>query len=263
MGLTAVAVNGETWSDDLLQVRHGIFSCGPSLIEIEVQDLKDSTYQVIATSPEMLNLHSKFRDLVQSPPYAGSIGGLIIDEAHVISQWGTTFRKEYGNILNVRALVPLGVPVYATTATAQPTVLHEIRAKLGINPDTCFYLNLGNDRPNLAQEIKFIRSSDDFDALGFLATNVKTVDDLPHGMVFVNSIAHSQLACREFRNQLPEELRKYVVYLHSKHSPGARGKVLEQFRKGEIKILFATECGGMVSLLSEVCICVIKILELF
>lgn len=147
---------------------------------------------------------------------------------------------------------------------AQRTVLHEIQVKLGINPDTCFYLNLGNNWPNLAQEVRFIRSTDDFDALGFLATNVKTMDDLPCGMVFVNSIAHSQLACHECCNHLPEELRKYVAYLHSKRSPGARRKVLEQFRKGEIKILFATECGGMVSVLSEISgICMFKDFAVF
>jgi superfamily II DNA helicase RecQ len=165
----------------------------------------------------MLNQHTKFHDLIQSPQYANSIGGLIVDEAHVISQWGTSFQKEYGNIMNARALVPLGVLVYATTATAQPTVLAEICEKLGINQDTSFYLNMGNDRPNLTQEVQFMSSAEDFSALDFLAQNVKMGNaDLPCSIVFVNSIAHSQLACCEFCGQLPNELWQFVGYLNSK-----------------------------------------------
>ena len=109
------------------------------------QELQDVIYQIIFMSPEMCIQHSAFRDLIQSATYAKHIGGIIIDEAHCISQWGDKFRPEYSNLISLRSLVPLGVPIYATTATAPPLVLEDIRWNLGIEGDKSFHLNLGND----------------------------------------------------------------------------------------------------------------------
>ena len=191
--------------------------------------------------------HLVFRDLIQSPTYTKRIGGIVIDEAHCISQWGDKFRPEYANLISLRSLVPLGVLMYATTATAPPQVLEDIRKNLGIDSERSFHLNLGNDRPNIASEVRYIKSANDFKALQFLAKGVKTTEDLRRGIVFTNSIMHSQIACREFRRMLPVELHDKVAFLHSKRSARSRTKVLELYREGKIKILFATECGGMVS----------------
>ena len=211
------------------------------------QELQDVIYQIIVTSPEMCIQHSAFRDLIQSATYAKHIGGIIIDEAHCISQWGDKFRPEYSNLISLRSLVPLGVPIYATTATAPPLVLEDIRRNLGIEGDKSFHLNLGNDRPNIVSKVQYMKSANDFDALRFLAEGVRTTDELQWGIVFTNSILHSQITCHEFWKMIPPELHGQVAFLHSKRSAQSRAKVLELYHKGQIKILFATECGGMVS----------------
>ena len=211
------------------------------------QELQDVIYQIIVTSPKMCIQHSAFRDLIQSATYAKHIGGIIIDEAHCISQWGDKFRPEYSNLISLRSLVPLGVPIYATTATAPPLVLEDIRRNLGIEGDKSFHLNLGNDHPNIVSKVQYMKSANDFDALRFLAEGVRTTDELQWGIVFTNSILHSQITCREFWKMIPPELHGQVAFLHSKRSAQSRAKVLELYHKGQIKILFATECGGMVS----------------
>ena len=103
-------------------------------------------------SPEMCIQHPVFRDLIQSPTYTKRIRGLVIDEAHCICQWGDKFRPEYANLISLRSLVPLGVPMYATTATALPQVLEDIRKNLGIDGEQSFHLNLGNDRPDITSD---------------------------------------------------------------------------------------------------------------
>ena len=50
----------------------------------------------------------------------------MIDEAHCISDWGHDFRPDYRRIVRVLELLPAGVPVLCTTATANDRVVDDI-----------------------------------------------------------------------------------------------------------------------------------------
>ena len=69
-----------------------------------------------------------------------------IDEAHCISEWGHNFRPDYLKLAK-HALDLQAERVLALTATAPPTVAHEIAAGFGIAKDDI--VNLGVYRPNL------------------------------------------------------------------------------------------------------------------
>jgi ATP-dependent DNA helicase RecQ len=55
----------------------------------------------------------------------------VIDEAHCISDWGHDFRPDYWRLVRVLELLPQGVPVLCTTATANDRVIEDIQAQLG------------------------------------------------------------------------------------------------------------------------------------
>ena len=55
----------------------------------------------------------------------------MIDEAHCISDWGHDFRPDYRRIVRVLDLMPSGVPVLCTTATANNRVVDDVRQQLG------------------------------------------------------------------------------------------------------------------------------------
>ena len=71
---------------------------------------------VLLVSPERLN-NPGFRDEVL-PRLAATCGLLVVDEAHCISDWGHDFRPDYRRIRTLLAELPDGIPVLATTATA-------------------------------------------------------------------------------------------------------------------------------------------------
>ena len=71
---------------------------------------------VLLVSPERLN-NPGFRDEVL-PRLAATCGLLVVDEAHCISDWGHDFRPDYRRIRTLLADLPDGIPVLATTATA-------------------------------------------------------------------------------------------------------------------------------------------------
>jgi len=58
---------------------------------------------------------------------------VVVDEAHCISVWGHDFRPAFKRIINLVQLLPKGLPVLATTATATPRVQSDIEKQMGGN----------------------------------------------------------------------------------------------------------------------------------
>jgi ATP-dependent DNA helicase RecQ len=58
---------------------------------------------------------------------------IVIDEAHCISVWGHDFRPAFKRIINLVKLLPEGLPVLATTATATKKVEADIASQIGGN----------------------------------------------------------------------------------------------------------------------------------
>ncbi|MCU1599532.1 MAG: recombinase RecQ [Frankiales bacterium] len=84
---------------------------------------------VLLVSPERLN-NPGFRDEVL-PALAGTAGLVVIDEAHCISDWGHDFRPDYRRIRTLLEDLRPGVPVLATTATANARVVADVATQLG------------------------------------------------------------------------------------------------------------------------------------
>jgi len=56
---------------------------------------------------------------------------IVIDEAHTISVWGHDFRPAFRRMVDLVHLLPLDMPVLATTATATERVQHDIEKQIG------------------------------------------------------------------------------------------------------------------------------------
>ncbi len=83
---------------------------------------------VLLVSPERLN-NPSFRD-DQLPQLVARIGLLVVDEAHCISDWGHDFRPDYRRLRDLIARMPVGIPVLATTATANSRVVADVAEQL-------------------------------------------------------------------------------------------------------------------------------------
>ncbi|MGH8888996.1 MAG: RecQ family ATP-dependent DNA helicase [Acidothermaceae bacterium] len=83
---------------------------------------------VLLVSPERLN-NPGFRDAVL-PRLAAETGLLVVDEAHCISDWGHDFRPDYRRIATLLRDLPEGIPVLATTATANERVVADVAEQM-------------------------------------------------------------------------------------------------------------------------------------
>src|SRR4051794_30445896 len=114
-GIRAVTVNSanvEDWELTYAQVAAG---------EVDV----------LLVSPERLN-NPDFRDRVL-PELAATGGMLVVDEAHCVPDWGHDFRPDYRRLRTLIAELPAGIPVLATTATANDRVVHDVTEQLGLD----------------------------------------------------------------------------------------------------------------------------------
>jgi ATP-dependent DNA helicase RecQ len=94
--------------------------------------LADGSVDLLLISPERLN-NPRFRDEML-PLFAASVGLLVIDEAHCISDWGHDFRPDYRRVRDMLALLPEGVAVLGTTATANDRVVEDVTEQLAGDP---------------------------------------------------------------------------------------------------------------------------------
>ena len=83
---------------------------------------------LLMVSPERLANPDFFQRLL--PLIRRSIGLFIVDEAHCISDWGHDFRPDYRRIVRILRLLPAGVPIICTTATANDRVVRDIESQI-------------------------------------------------------------------------------------------------------------------------------------
>ncbi|CAA7261788.1 unnamed protein product [Cyclocybe aegerita] len=173
---SAVAVNSNTWSSELQK------------------DLEQGKYCGIFTSPEMCLKHTEYHIHLTSS--FQDICAVIVDEAHWITQWGGDSCTAYSEIIKLRAFFPPNIPILATPATLPQAALQEVRSQLGIDAADSFFLNLGNDRPNIEFSVHKMNSSTDFKALKPLLTrkpNPSTPDDFHKSNIFKHPSPNSYI----------------------------------------------------------------------
>jgi ATP-dependent DNA helicase RecQ len=90
--------------------------------------LASDTIDLLLISPERLN-NPSFRERML-PLFAASVGLLVIDEAHCISDWGHDFRPDYRRVKDMLDALAPGVAVLATTATANDRVVGDVLEQL-------------------------------------------------------------------------------------------------------------------------------------
>ncbi|MBW9095560.1 RecQ family ATP-dependent DNA helicase [Microbacterium jejuense] len=110
---------------------------------------------VLLVSPERLN-NPSFRD-EQLPQLVERIGLLVVDEAHCISDWGHDFRPDYRRLRDLIARMPAGVPVLATTATANSRVVADVAEQLDAGADAGGTVDAGGPRAPKSEGVLTIR----------------------------------------------------------------------------------------------------------
>jgi len=183
-------------------------------------------------SPERLNNEHFLKEVL--PQISGRIGLFVVDEAHCISDWGHDFRPDYRRIMRIVQMLPKGVPLLGTTATANDRVVADVQTQLGPG--------LTVHRGPLAREslrLQNIRLSNQSERLAWLAENLPKFKG--SGIIYCLTVADTERVTGWLR-QKGFSAEAY----HAGDDGNMDRPALEQaFLNNEIKILVATVALGM------------------
>lgn len=189
---------------------------------------------VLLVSPERLN-NPDFRDRVL-PRLTASAGMLVVDEAHCVSDWGHDFRPDYRRLRALIAELPPGIPVLATTATANDRVVVDVTEQLGLASGEPLVLRGSLDRASL--RLSVVQLPTPARRLGWLAAQLDTLPGA--GIVYTLTIA----AAEEVAEFLRE--RGYAVASYTgKTDPAERLAAEADLLANRVKALVATSALGM------------------
>ena len=109
------------------------------------KDITAGKWAIVILSPEMILSKKFINNVIRKPEMSRCVLSVVVDEVHAISHWGSGFRKKYGTLGVLRALLPKGTPVIAMSATLVGWVRKDVLTKLQFDLKKFKYLNLGND----------------------------------------------------------------------------------------------------------------------
>ncbi|WP_137723655.1 RecQ family ATP-dependent DNA helicase [Prescottella subtropica] len=194
----------------------------------------DRELDVLLVSPERLN-NPDFRDQVL-PSLAADAGLVVVDEAHCVSDWGHDFRPDYRRIRTLVEDLGDGIPVLATTATANDRVVSDVATQLGVGGAETLVLRGTLERDSLSMSV--VRIPDATQRAAWLADHL---EDLPgSGIVYTLTVS----AARDLASLLAD--RGHRVAAYTGQTDAAEREVLEQdLLNNRVKALIATSALGM------------------
>jgi ATP-dependent DNA helicase RecQ len=184
--------------------------------------------EFVFLSPEQLSNGEAREVLRRARP-----GLFVVDEAHLISQWGEDFRPDY---LRLGAQADaLEAPVrIALTATAAPPVRHEIARRLELREPEVVIGDF--DRPQIDLSVQHVRSAKDKQH-----QIERTASELTgSGIVYAATHAGAEAA----RDTLAAAGHEVTLY-HAGLSAGDRREAMTAFLDGSARIVSATVAFGM------------------
>ena len=158
------------------------------------------------------------------------VSAIVVDEAHCISQWGYDFRPSYLAIKDLREMFP-DVPVLALTASATPDVVADIADKLALRSPQIFSKSFARDN------ISYIVRRDEHKEGRMLKVLANTSGS---SIVYVRS----RRRCRE----LSDTIRAAGItsdFYHAGLSPEEKADRQDRWKRGEIRVIVATNAFGM------------------
>jgi ATP-dependent DNA helicase RecQ len=199
---------------------------------------------VLLVSPERLN-NPSFRD-EQLPALVARIGLLVVDEAHCISDWGHDFRPDYRRLRDLIARMPSGVPVLATTATANSRVVADVAEQLSAAADRdaaasgspADVLTIRGPLARTSLRLGVLRLPNAPSRLAWLVSHLR---DLPgSGIIYTLTVSAANDIARLLRDQ-GYEVRAYTGQTDADEREESEGLL----KDNRVKALVATSALGM------------------
>ncbi|MFE2558214.1 RecQ family ATP-dependent DNA helicase [Streptomyces sp. NPDC059352] len=211
-----------------------INSANPEEWDAIYEEVERGETDVLLVSPERLN-SVDFREQVL-PKLAATTGLLVVDEAHCISDWGHDFRPDYRRLRAMLAELAPGVPVLATTATANARVTADVAEQLGTGAGEALVLRGTLERESL--RLGVVQLPDAAHRLAWLAEHLDELQG--SGIIYALTVAAAEEATAFLRQ------RGFTVASYTGRTENAdRLQAEVDLQENRVKALVATSALGM------------------
>ncbi|GJJ69520.1 hypothetical protein EMPS_01866 [Entomortierella parvispora] len=203
--------------------------------DINASKVLQGGYRAIFLSPEMLLESKRLKGLWENSKWAESIRAVVVDEAHCIHAWGSSFRHAFGELAKLRYRLNNRAPFIAASATLPRSILKTTILSLDMMNPTI--INIGNDRPNIMYKVtSFKEAVSSFKDLLFLKDKAKTI-------VYFDNRDLAEQAGHLLRTWFGQE---QVRVYHGFKTDDLKNRRMKEFREGKYPILLATEAADPV-----------------
>ncbi|XP_069123906.1 ATP-dependent DNA helicase Q1-like [Argopecten irradians] len=230
-----------------------------TMTDTDFEDLAKGRYNIIYSHPESI-LNKKFYRLLRTKLYKDRVCCVVVDEVHMIAEWGEEFRPMFKKLGDLTCLFDSS-PHLAVTATASPssildlakTLQYQDHATVTMNPDRSnIYIEVKPRLPNSRKTDKFDELIDPLSCelksklLAFPVTivYVENLEALGYYYQYLNSTL-GELQYAPISNKIPEG-RIFAQY-HTEYTADMKTHILRELQKDNphIRLVVATVALGM------------------
>lgn len=256
VGLTAIALHDKHSEDELKKVEEG-------------------TYTYLFASPEKMLSSDRWRKLLSCDVYRKSLISVVVDEAHCISQWGSSgtgkcpslpFRVWYSNLGELRSLIASTVPSIVLTATACKSTKRDIFETLNLNMKSIVVIERSPDKPNIRFDAHYVENKTPLETtFSGLIDNVRvkrasctrTVISCQTGRqcASIYNTFKDSLGIDFYLNKNSNPKERFVEMYHSGTPTSVKKHIQENIAvtEGHIRVLVCTIAFGMGVDMKGVC----------
>jgi ATP-dependent DNA helicase RecQ len=217
-GLRAKVINSDQQPDEQAEV---------------LQSVVDGEVDILFLSPERQG-NELWRQRVPEM----EIKGVVIDEAHCISQWGHDFRPWYRRLVHTVMGLGLRTPVLAVTATAPSKVVEDIQEQISSDGRPIEVIRLSSYRDNLACHAWQVSGL--AERLAALLHIARHHQGQP-GIAYLLPIFETEMAADFLKRQGVGA----VAYYAGGMDADERAERLQRWQQGEAAVICSTAALGM------------------
>jgi hypothetical protein len=213
------------------------------------KEIVSGKYQIVILSPEMMLTHCFLKEVLQNASFSKRVISMVIDEAHVVSHWGKSFRKKYAEISLVHTFLPKGTPFAALSATLPACIQADVTNKLRMKDYV--WLHVGNDQLNVLLGVQAIHSSmNSFTDLDFIIPeNIVSLHSISKTFIYMDNINEGINMQIYLTSKLPLDMqtKNIICPYNAAFNSEYRRAAMEMFRNRETRVLICTDAVGMIS----------------
>lgn len=206
-----------------------------------LDEVKNNTCRMLITSPEAI-VSGRLRPIIESKIIEGWLHRLVIDEAHIIESWGSSFRIEFqllGSLIrNWRRRSPNGIRVLLLSATFMPDTPKVLRNLFADSSSKWGEFIVQRLRP----EIHYFSTNGTVSPSNQINYLIESLTRLPRPLIFyVTEINDAEKWYLELKSKGYRRLECF----HGDTKPNKRQEIMDRWREDQLDIIIATSAFGL------------------